>query len=85
MLAVVICVAYIIGIIMGLYLDFYLSIALFLLLIGATLILNYFYKKQEYNLKKVIILSFLTCLIGFIHTTCKIHDLQYKYSERSFL
>ena len=80
MLAVVICVAYIIGTIMGLYLELYLSIALFLLLIGATLILNYFYKKQE-----GIILSFFTCLIGFIHTTCKIHDLQYKYSERSFL
>ena len=70
---------------MGLYLELYLSIALFLLLIGATLILNYFYKKQEDNFKKVIILSFFTCLIGFIHTTCKIHDLQYKYSERRFI
>lgn len=69
--SIIICIAYIIGILMGLYLDFNLSIVSFFLFICIFFIMNV-------NLEKIIII--LVCIIiGVINVNTRKIDFETKY------
>ena len=69
--SIIICIAYIIGILMGLYLDFNLSIVSFFLFICIFFIMNV-------KLEKIIII--LVCIIiGVINVNIRKIDFETKY------
>lgn len=82
--SVIICIAYIIGIIWGLYLDFYLSVVPFFLIICVSLItilvLNKTALKTKMirNLSIIILVSFL---LGFANISVKNERFTNKYNE----
>ena len=75
--SIVICVAYIIGILMGLYLDFKLSIVSFFLFISILFIMNV-------KIEKIIII--MVCIIvGLININFRNNDFENKYARRCIL
>lgn len=75
--SVIICIAYIIGIIWGLYLDFYLSIVSFFLFICVGLM---FLKER-----KILILISACFIIGMININYRRNDFENKYTARCLL
>lgn len=75
--SVIICIAYIIGILWGLYLDFYLGIVLFFLFICVNLFIR---------LPKSLVLLVITFyLLGFFIVSYRLNDFSTRYSNRFFL
>lgn len=82
--AVVICIAYIIGIIWGLYLELYLSIVSFFLFICFVIVLSK-NKLLKFNNERIFILILVCFYIGLINTKIRLYDFEYKYSPRDIL
>ncbi len=85
--AVIICIAYIIGIIEGLYLDLYLSIVSLFLLICVMLLFNTRVKKLENTncFRNKCILLVLVVLLGICNVKIRAYCFETKYQERGFL
>ena len=82
--AIIICIAYIIGIIWGLYLELHLGIVSFFLFICFIIVLSK-NKLLNFNSGKILILILVCFLIGLINTKIRLYDFEYKYSPRYIL
>lgn len=78
--SVMICIAYIIGIIWGLYLDLYLGIVLFFIFIGCARFLS-----KKTILKKIMLLGILLFIMGVLNSSYRINKFETKYVSRQFL
>jgi len=78
--SVIICIAYIIGIIWGLYLDLYLGIVLLFVFISFAILFN-----KKIFLKRMLLIGILFFLIGILNTNYRINKSETKYVSRQFL
>lgn len=88
--SVIICIAYVIGILWGLYLNFSLSIVLIFLLICVNLSLKYFFnisfiKSNEISIFKIIFIIIFSFIIGELNVKFRVNNFENKYSNRRFI
>lgn len=85
--SLIICIAYIIGIIWGLYLDLYLSVVSFFLIICASLVTISFLQKNKEKTKivrNISIIILISYLLGYTNISIRKENFSNKYKERSF-
>lgn len=82
--SVIVCIAYIIGIIWGLYLDLGLSIVSFFLFICASFLFTSFYPQNNIKFKKIIYVIGFSFILGSTNTIIKEYNFNNKYSPRHF-